>query len=520
MAIGDGPLLWDLDPAPYGNGLLATVGAGQWANGYWSGQASLNVASSRFADTGSTWCDAYTLFSFLLEDGLDFIVYDVRNSSTGSRAFFHFLGAPASNPSGYVVSWLHNGTILLERLDAGTFTTLITSSPTTYDTSGGTQLDLGVRAAANGDLELLVRSGGGSWTSVGTANDTTYTSGACALEMNGATTQSVRGFEVYAQGALTRPMVIPGVPTYVTTQTSTPAFTGLSPVTDDVIVIQAMANVSRAIATPGGYAELGSPLNNANLSAEWFWKRAGASESAPAVDFGAAGSTSDVHATQAFVVRGAKTSGDPFDTTANAGSPTSSTTPAGSALTISDERRVVVWAAIDDDNAWSSGFPPSGWRRVTFSTTTTGGDANFTAIERAASANTAAPTVGTMSASDYWRTLTVAFAPAAVDSTPPVVTVTAGPTPARISAVTGFDEADFTFQVDEACQAWEVRAVGDPSDPRDTGDPLVLSGGALAASIPVPTTVTFDDLDAAGVAGSDGVKVLKVYAEDIAGNWS
>ncbi|WP_217913244.1 hypothetical protein [Miltoncostaea marina] len=106
------------------------------------------------------------------------------------------------------------------------------------------------------------------------------------------------------------------------------------------------------------------------------------------------------------------------------------------------------------------------------------------------------------------------------DTTAPSADVTAGPTPAKISAVPGYDASAFTFVVDEPCQAWELRAVGDPSDPRDAGDPLVLSGGAVSAATPAERTVTYAHLEAAGIAGADGTKGLKLYARDLADNWS
>lgn len=95
--------------------------------------------------------------------------------------------------------------------------------------------------------------------------------------------------------------------------------------------------------------------------------------------------------------------------------------------------------------------------------------------------------------------------------------LTAGPTPARISAVAGRDEAAFEFSVDGPAEAWELRAVSDGADPRDEGDPLVLSGGAVAES--ESEVVTYADLAAAGIAGADGPKLLKLYALNDAG-WS
>lgn len=104
-----------------------------------------------------------------------------------------------------------------------------------------------------------------------------------------------------------------------------------------------------------------------------------------------------------------------------------------------------------------------------------------------------------------------------ITAEPATVSVTAGPTPARISAVAGRDESAFTFEVDGPVDEWELRAVSSGGDPRDEGDPLVLSGGAVAES--EEQVVTYADLDAAGIAGADGPKMLKVYALND-GGWS
>lgn len=121
-----------------------------------------------------------------------------------------------------------------------------------------------------------------------------------------------------------------------------------------------------------------------------------------------------------------------------------------------------------------------------------------------------------------WANVSVVMPDVEVDVTPPVVTVTAGPTPAKISAVSGFNSSSITFSINEACQAWELRSVAASGDARNTGtQPLVKSGGSVAASTPTGISVTHAELASAGVgAPPDGSRILKFFVQDLAGNWS
>lgn len=184
------------------------------------------------------------------------------------------------------------------------------------------------------------------------------------------------------------------------------------------------------------------------------------------------------------------------------------------------EQRMVVHTSTRNRQLNASPADADYTREGDVSSGTGGSDQALACESRVLSPAGADTWAGATSIAVDWIVDAILVNPVAADTTPPEVDVTAGPTPARISAVSGFDESDFTFEVDEGCQAWELRAVGDASDPRDTGDPLVLSGGAIPAETGQPQTVSYDDLDAAGIAGSDGPKTLKVFAQDAAGNWS
>jgi hypothetical protein len=102
------------------------------------------------------------------------------------------------------------------------------------------------------------------------------------------------------------------------------------------------------------------------------------------------------------------------------------------------------------------------------------------------------------------------------DVTPPVATVTSGPTLPKISSQTGKNATDFTFTVSEAYEAYELRVVDDDSTSRLSGA-LIESGGSGDGTART-VEVTFSELNAA--SAGNGSKVVKVFVQDSAGNWS
>lgn len=99
------------------------------------------------------------------------------------------------------------------------------------------------------------------------------------------------------------------------------------------------------------------------------------------------------------------------------------------------------------------------------------------------------------------------------DTTPPI-TLYISETVTRVSRVTGFTDALITWSANEACQAWQIRDVTATGQTVADGT-LVASGGAIGANVEQQTTVS-------GVAltSGDGVKTLKLFAQDLAGNWT
>lgn len=112
-----------------------------------------------------------------------------------------------------------------------------------------------------------------------------------------------------------------------------------------------------------------------------------------------------------------------------------------------------------------------------------------------------------------------------LDTTVPVVTITAAASPSKISKAAGFDTSTFTFQADTAIAAWKVKAVPSVNSLENAGTTIGTSNGsqnttgaALAATTNQSVTVKGADLEAA--SAGDGAKIVKVFAQDAAGNWS
>lgn len=103
------------------------------------------------------------------------------------------------------------------------------------------------------------------------------------------------------------------------------------------------------------------------------------------------------------------------------------------------------------------------------------------------------------------------------DTTPPLVSITSGPTRSRISRVVGIDSTDVQFVANEDVQAWQIRVVPSSGSPSTAGT-LIESGGALSSGASQSSNITDDELIAA--SGGEGTFIVKVFAQDLAGNWS
>lgn len=198
---------------------------------------------------------------------------------------------------------------------------------------------------------------------------------------------------------------------------------------DDIMVMAAMTNGSSTFSTPTGWTILGTKVeSNSNESAAWFWKRHTGAESNPTSTTSASLSTTNGGYGRIYVYRNATTSGSPFEGEAVNTAASTSTTPTSTSITTTgNDRLVVCLTSNDDDNAWSSGNPPAGWSiSGALVTSTTGGDAGMSGIDQAAptASTIGAVSVGTMAASDFWRTITFALIPPGAASFTGTIAVT------------------------------------------------------------------------------------------------
>lgn len=165
-------------------------------------------------------------------------------------------------------------------------------------------------------------------------------------------------------------------------------------------------------------------------------------------------------------------------------------------------------------------------------------DANIQTTEAASSWITLTPAIAvTLAAGDGAKTLTwrlrddvwnesgTATDSIALDTTAPVVTVDTGPTPAKVSKIAGKDTSSVTWHSDSDYQAYSVRVVpGTNSDHTQgaqvptTAGSTAVGGGAGTAATEVTTTIHGADLESA--SAGDGNKIVKVFVQDAAGNWS
>ena len=360
------------------------------------------------------------------------------------------------------------------------------------------------------------------WPLAGTASPEPDVKSGFDMTVNGATADTGDNPTMWPQGTL---------PIYVTAGTlatstdSTAPFT-ITPTlpahaTDDILIVACMHSSGANLTIDAGWNEIITPINNANESVGYWWKRAtSASETNPTITASATMGTVGAYAT-AFVVKNCVLTGTPFEDATGNGTPTLSTTPATATITTTGaDRLAFLIGLLDDDNTVSSGWPPSGYSIVTNQSTTTGNDHRVLAAERyvAAAGDVAGGNIATMSASDYWHVLHLAFLPRPLtDTTPPVPNITVGPSRTKLSAVATFDSSDITVQVDEACQAWKVKVVPATNSIHTAGT-QIESGGSVAANGTINVNITDDELSTA--SPGDGAKIVKFFFQDNAGNWS
>lgn len=132
---------------------------------------------------------------------------------------------------------------------------------------------------------------------------------------------------------------------------------------------------------------------------------------------------------------------------------------------------------------------------------------------------------------DVWNTSSTANDSITVDTTAPVITLIAGPDATRISKVAGKDVSVIQWKSDSALQAYKIKVVPSTSSLQGAGTTIPTAGGStnmsqtgaggaqvLAADTTVTSTIHGADLESA--SAGDGAKTVKVFGQDLAGNWS
>ena len=422
---GTGTVLFE-DEFTYSDGNLDTVGAAKWTAGLWTGQPSLRVLSNKAAGPAAdSWSDCYSDQTVSLgSNGVEIIWTNITlGGSAGTWTYNHIFATPGGSPSSYWVRWSPQAGYFytVGKMVSGSFTTLF--DDTVQAVNGD---DVCLQILPDGTMTLWRKPSGGSWAQIGSgATDTTFTSGSVALEsaMNGDRWDAVQVREIPGEAGPVAPTITFGTIVASTDAAAPYTVTATLPahVADDILIVcAAKNNASDLTCATSGWETLAAAQNSANFSTAWFWKRATSSaEPAPVITSSTAGSTSAGIYAVAAKISGCIATGDPFEDATLNGTPTLTTTPVSSLITTTGEKRLAVAiAAIDDNNTISSGYPPATWTGKANTGSDTGGDAKFLAISKevASAGDVAAVNIGVQAASDYWRTLTLAFIPIPVSS--------------------------------------------------------------------------------------------------------
>ncbi len=114
-----------------------------------------------------------------------------------------------------------------------------------------------------------------------------------------------------------------------------------------------------------------------------------------------------------------------------------------------------------------------------------------------------------------------------LDTTAPIVTISSGPDRAKISTVSGYDTAAFSFTSDSDFTEYKVKIVPSTSSTHDTGTQIgttngstnMSGSGSFSANTPISCTIKGADLSAA-VSGVNAAYIVKVFVKDTSGLWS
>lgn len=112
-----------------------------------------------------------------------------------------------------------------------------------------------------------------------------------------------------------------------------------------------------------------------------------------------------------------------------------------------------------------------------------------------------------------------------LDTTSPIANITVAASPTKISKIATADTCTVTWQSDSHAQAYKVKVVPSSGSAESAGTLIPTtagstntSGGPINATTDVVTTIKGTDLETA--SAGDGAKIVKIFVQDDAGNWS
>lgn len=129
---------------------------------------------------------------------------------------------------------------------------------------------------------------------------------------------------------------------------------------------------------------------------------------------------------------------------------------------------------------------------------------------------------------DVWNESTAQSDTITLDTSLPTPTIAVGPDVSKVSKVSGKRTCSFSFQSDQALDEYKVKVVPSTASLHTAGTTIGTTNGStnmsagpgagIAASTNVDATIDGRDLEVA--SAGDGVKIVKVFVKDAAGNWS
>lgn len=396
----------ETDPFTYSNGVLATVSGGDWVTVFGSADVVSNAVTNNGSGT-EDWSVRATTFGQAQ--------YAEVQTTLGTDYCETGVVLRSSNSvrTGYSYVWAQvPATYDIYEVTAGSYVSIASVAATTTGTrrlrfeAEGSAL----RGFADGSFTISTTDSSLTGSHVGLIS---FFDGSTAVQDNweGGDLPTILNPRPWAAGALQAE---------ASTTALGPVVIPASAIADDIMVLAVMLNAGGTFSTPTDWTEFGTAVNSANQSTAWFWKRHDGSETNPTTTTSVTMSSTIGGYGRIYVFRGCITTGDPFEDVTMAGTPTLDAAPLTAAIdTTGADRLAVSIVMIDDDLAgsvFSSGYPPALWdRHGEILISTTGGDAAFASISRVmpSAGNVAAVTIGTMPASDYWRTITFALIPPA-----------------------------------------------------------------------------------------------------------